>query len=43
MLAGSNERGTYNASNPEDQAISYMCLGKIITPHFAIRPLQLFF
>ncbi|KAI0686677.1 WSC-domain-containing protein [Cytidiella melzeri] len=26
MLAGSNERGTYNASNPADQAVSYVCL-----------------
>ncbi|KAJ3553094.1 hypothetical protein NM688_g3799 [Phlebia brevispora] len=26
MLAGDNERGTYNASSEADQAISYMCL-----------------
>lgn len=28
MFAGNNSRGTYNASNEVDQAVSYVCLGK---------------
>jgi hypothetical protein len=38
MLAGSNERGTYNASNPADQAVSYVCLGMFLLSALVYSP-----
>lgn len=36
MLAGSNTRGVYNASNEADQAVSYVCLGQSISLHIPL-------
>ena len=37
MLAGDNSRGVYNASNAADQAISYVCLGKLSLCYVAVN------